>query len=343
MTVTLSPTPPNRPDLEEKTRFLLDPASYGGTTRQVTLVETHMARVFLTEDHAYKMKKPVRSSYLDFSSLDKRYGVCSEELRLNRRLTDDVYLAVVPLRMVAGGALVLGGDEGLAVEWLVKMRRLPDDDCLVRRVDSVQADELLPLLRRLCDFYRRSEPVRITGEQYLAHFRRQIGALWRQLLLPALALDPRLINPLASGLLQFIDSQATMFTRRAEEGRILEGHGDLRPEHCFLTTPPQIIDCLEFDRDLRCVDPVDEVGYLALECEMLGRPDLAEFVRATYTEECADQPPEQLTFFYRAYRALLRGQLAGAHLLDGDIAEPDKWRQKTERYLAAAREVAGRL
>ncbi|KUJ83044.1 hypothetical protein AWR36_010925 [Microbulbifer flavimaris] len=343
MTVTLSPTPSNQPDLEEKTRFLLDPASYGGTTGQVTLVETHMARVFLTDDHAYKMKKPVRSSYLDFSSLDKRYGVCSEELRLNRRLTDDVYLELTALRMQPGGALVLDGEGGLVVEWLVKMRRLPDRDCLVKRIDTVTETELTPLLRRLCDFYRHSEPLQMTGEQYLAHLRRQIGALWRQLLLPGLELDPRMVNPLASGLLQFVDSNTDLFARRAEGGRILEGHGDLRPEHCFLTTPPQIIDCLEFDRDLRCVDPVDEAGYLALECEMLGRADLSEFILTIYGRECDDEPPEKLSCFYRAYRALLRGQLAGAHLLDGDIAEPEKWRQKTDRYLAAASDYANRL
>ncbi|WP_237068088.1 hypothetical protein [Microbulbifer guangxiensis] len=343
MTVTLSPTPPSRPDLEEKTRFLLDSASYGGNTRHVTLVETHMARVFLTDDYAYKMKKPVRSSYLDFSSLDKRYGVCSEEVRLNRRLTDDVYLGVVALRMTSAGTLQLGGDEGLAVEWLVQMRRLPDGECLARRMASVTTTELAPLLQRLCGFYRNSAPVPMTGEQYLAHFRRQIGALWRQLLLPALELDPRLVNPLTSRLLQFVDSESTLFASRAEHGHILEGHGDLRPEHCFLTTPPQIIDCLEFDRDLRCVDPVDEVGYLSLECEMQGRADLAGFIRETYADTCADEPPQQLSIFYRAYRALLRGQLAGAHLLDGEVAEPDKWRHKAARYLAVAQEYAARL
>ncbi|GAA5524572.1 uncharacterized protein Rv2004c [Microbulbifer aestuariivivens] len=352
MAVTLSPTPSNQPGLEEKTRFLLDPASYGAATTRVTMVETHMARVFLTDQHAYKMKKPVRSSYLDFSSLDKRYGVLNDELRLNRRLTDDVYLKLAALRLLPGGALYLddghardGGDggDGVAVEWLVQMRRLPEADCLAQQIGAVPKQALSPLLRRLCDFYRDSQPIAMSGDQYLAHLRRQIGALWRQLLLPGLALDPRTINPLASDLLRFVDHSTDLLAQRAEGGRILEGHGDLRPEHCFLSTPPQIIDCLEFSRDLRCVDPLDEVGYLALECELLGRADLSEFIAATYAGECADQAPERLCWFYRAYRALLRGQLAGAHLLDANVAQPERWRQKTQRYLQSARDYAHRL
>lgn len=324
------------PGLDEKTRFLLSPASYPEGTGKVCLVETHMARVFLTDHFAYKMKKPVRSSYLDFSSLDKRYGVCSEELRLNRRLTDGVYLDVVALRLDARGRLTLE-EGGVPVEWLVKMRRLREDAALPQLIDQATPETLAPLLQRLCDFYRDAEVINLGADQYLGHLRSQCEDWRERLLAPELSLDAGEINEVTEALLDFSRRQAELLGGRAEKGRIVEGHGDLRPEHCFLTQPPQVIDCLEFNRTLRCVDPVDELSYLALECELLGRKDLGDGALESYYRCRDDRPPEALSRFYRANRALLRAHLAAAHLQDGEIPEPDKWQRKTRTYLEAAR------
>lgn len=330
----MDPIDADRPDLEEKTRFLLSPDSYPEGTAVVRLVETHMARVFLTDRHAYKMKKPVRAHYLDFSNLDKRYGVCREELRLNRRLTDGVYLDVVPLRLTGDGRLTFG-EEGAPVEWLVKMRRLPQGDCLTERIGKLAAADLQPLLERLCTFYRRAEVIPLSAAQYLERLRRHTARFRDDLLLPQLEQDGTEIRELASSLLNYTDCRSALLGERAESGLIVEGHGDLRPEHCFLTEPPQVIDCLEFNRDLRCVDPLDELSYLALECELLGREDLAATVVDSYCGR--EAPPDSLSPFYQAYRAFLRARLAAAHLLDGDVAEPDKWLHKTRDYLDAAR------
>jgi len=331
------------PGLDEKTRFLLSPASYPEGTAEVRLVETHMARIFLTDHFAYKMKKPVRSSYLDFSSLDKRYGVCREELRLNRRLTDSVYLDVVALRVDARGNPTLE-ENGVPVEWLVKMRRLREDAALPRLIDSATPETLAPLLQRLCDFYKDAEVIALSAGQYLAHLRRQCEDWRNQLLAPELSLNGGEIHEVAEALLDFSRRQGELLGGRATAGRIVEGHGDLRPEHCFLTQPPQVIDCLEFNRTLRCVDPVDELSYLALECELLGRKDLGEAALERYYRCCDDRPPESLSRFYRANRALLRAHLAAAHLQDGaarllhkQVPEPGKWRDKARIYLEAAR------
>jgi len=322
------------PDLDDKTHFLLNPASYPEGTTSVRLVETHMARVFLTDHFAYKMKKPVRSSYLDFSSLDKRYAVCLEEVRLNRRLTDNVYLNAVPLRLDAPGRLTLG-DSGTPVEWLVHMRRLPEAASLPQRIAALSTAELAPLLQRLQDFYRAAVPIPLTGSQYLGRLRRQVDSLRAALLAPELAqkltLDRGAIEEVARALVAFCEQRQALLDERG--ARIVEGHGDLRPEHCFLTAPPQVIDCLEFNRTLRCVDPLDELSYLALECELLGRADLAaQVVRS------AGDAPAALVAFYQCYRALLRAQLAAAHLQDGRVAEPDKWRHKAHTYLDAAQQ-----
>ena len=329
---------PGLPGLEEKTQFLLSPEVYPEETGAVCLVETHMARVFLTDHFVYKMKKPVRFDYLDFSSLDKRYGVCSEELRLNRRLTDDVYLDVVALRLTADGKLSFG-EEGTPVEWLVKMRRLQESDCLHQQIAGTTADSLAPLLRRLQDFYRSAAPVPLSAAQYLARLRQRIETVRSGLRIPELALDGGEIDALATGLHEITVDSHELLGGRATNGHIVEGHGDLRPEHCFLTEPPQIIDCLEFNRDLRCVDPLDELCYLALECELLGRPDLCAYIVGSYSEDGA--PDACLVAFYQGYRAFLRAQLAAAHLLDDQVATPDKWRRQTRAYLDAAARALG--
>ena len=323
------------PDLSAKTEFLLQPAHYPEATTCVELVETHMARVFLTDYFAYKMKKPVRSSYLDFSSLDKRYGVCREELRLNRRLTDDVYLELVPLQLTANRQLSLR-DGGTPVEWLVKMRRLPEAACLANAIDRVTPGDLGPLLERLCAFYRSALPVPLSGPQYLQRLREQCQQLHRDLQPPAFELDRVGLDRIAAALLRSIEQLAPLLSARAEAGKVIEGHGDLRPEHCFLTEPPQVIDCLEFNRVLRCVDPLDELSYLALECELLGREDLADTIVSSHYLCSGDEPLTALSNFYRAYRAFLRAQLAAAHLLDRDVAEPEKWKHKARVYLQTA-------
>ena len=110
--------------LESKLAFLRRPASYGGCTRRVETIETHMSWVFLTDAHAYKLKKPVHQDLFDFRSLAARRHYCEEELRLNRRLAPDVYLGIAVLSIDRLGRLHLG-QHGTVVDWLVRMRRLP--------------------------------------------------------------------------------------------------------------------------------------------------------------------------------------------------------------------------
>ena len=118
----------NAPTLGDKVRFLGCPATYSCAPGQVVARETHMSWVFMAGDRVYKLKKPVRFAYLDFSTLDRREAACRAEFLLNRRLAPDIYLAVVPLTISSSG-LAISGD-GPAVDWLVVMRRLEENDTL---------------------------------------------------------------------------------------------------------------------------------------------------------------------------------------------------------------------
>jgi aminoglycoside phosphotransferase family enzyme len=123
---------------------------------------------------------------------------------------------------------------------------------------------------------------------------------------------------------------------RVRASQVLDGHGDLRPEHVCLERPPVVIDCLEFNAELRRVDPFDEIAFLALECEMAG----AAWVGERLWEGCAralpDPAPPALRWLYTAYRALLRARLALAHLLDPSPRTPSRWVPLTLRYIGRA-------
>jgi aminoglycoside phosphotransferase family enzyme len=325
------------PGLGAKVAFLSLRASYPEATTQVTTVETHLSWVFLTDRHAWKLKKPVRSPDFDFTTVTARRLNCAEELRLNRRLSDDIYLDIVPLSLDSGGRLRLTGD-GHPIDWLVKMRRLPAARMLDRLIVDGMAtnDDGRHVVSRLARFYRASTPVGISGTAYRDGFARGIAANLRELSTPAYGLPAELIAAIGMQQRKLLEHRPELFDERTEVGRIIEAHGDLRPEHICLEAEPQIIDCLEFSRELRILDPADELAFLALESERLGAPAIASTIFETYTGITGDVPPAPLLAFYQSYRACVRAKLAIWHLNDPEPREPSKWVARAQDYLQLA-------
>lgn len=327
------------PGLEAKVAFLRRPDSYPepDTTRHVESVETHMSWVFLTDRFAYKLKKPIRYDSLDFRSPELRRRDCEEEVRLNRRLTTDVYLGVVALLLGPEGRLTLEGP-GRPVDWLVHMRRLPADRMLdARLADPTLAEaEVRPAALRLARFYAEAPPAERSAEAYAKRLAEGTRGDLAELERPEFGLPRERVRSLAHAQLAFLDGHAALFDRRVREGRIVEGHGDLRPEHIGLVDPPAIIDCLEFSLELRLVDPADELAFLALECERLGRAEVGRWFLATYAEVAGDRPPEELLRFHRTHRALRRAKIAAWHLEDPKVRDRARWRARARRYLELA-------
>lgn len=325
------------PTLEAKVAYLGNPVSYPEATCRVERVETHMSWVFLTDRHAWKLKKPVRQSYLDFTTEAARRFYCSEEVRLNRRLTHDVYLESVALTVGADGQLRFGGD-GVVVDWLVKMRRLPADRMLdhLIRAGSVRAADVESVVAVLCRFYRDRETVAMAPREYRARFVAGIADNVRELSNPEFALPQAAIQQACAGQRALLERAPELFDERARSGRIVEAHGDLRPEHICVEPLPQIIDCLEFSRDFRILDPVDELAFLALECERLGAAWVPQVILDTYTRHGGGAVPVSLVHFYQSYRASMRAKIAIWHLKEPAIANPAKWRAQALDYLRLA-------
>ncbi len=330
----------------ERVAFLSDPGNYPEGTRGVEAIETHLSWVFLTDRHAYKMKKPQRFDHHELGTVEARGRHCRMEVRLNRRLSDDVYLGVVPLYAIAGGGFDFRDEGGEVAEWLVKMRRLDGELMLDRvlRAGTLHRRDLRSVVRLLADFYRTCAPEPVSGPELRARLAARTADNTRELGRFTPHLDARALDRLGDGLLAFIEDRADLFDRRVEEGRIVEGHGDLRPEHICLEVPPRIIDCLDVSRELRIVDPAEELGFLALEFERLGAASRAPWIFEEYAAASGDRPDARLVHFHQAFHAGSRAKLALWHLLDASPRDPARWPPLARGYLdLAARHLAAAL
>ena len=296
-----------------------------------------MSWVFLTDYHAYKLKKPVRYSFLDFSTLEARRRDCEEELRLNRRLAGDVYIDTIALAVDAQGSLHLEGN-GEPVDWLVKMRRLPGArmmDNAIRR-HAITQQEIHQVGEKLALFYQQAAPEDMTPAEYRHRLSRYINENRQELQRPEYGLNPSTIHVITYAQLSLLTDKRWLFDQRIEQGHIIEAHGDLRPDHICLQDPPVIIDCLEFKREFRLLDPADELCFLAVECEWLGTKHIGDEIFNAYSQITGDTPDAHLIAFYKIYRACLRAKIALWHTTDGTVQDHPKWFNKAQDYLRIA-------
>ena len=335
--------------MREKVAWLATLCHYPGHPQTVEVIETHFAWVFLAGTRAYKLKKPLQQASMDYRTLSRRERACREELRLNRRLASDVYLRVLPLLRDRGGALTLrrvsGGGSRVA-DWLVEMRRLPTARMLDRVIGAggPRPADLDRLAARLAAFFKHAERRPQTDAAYRSRLRREIHRNADELGARDLRLRRRLVGGVIRAQLDFLARHPGAFAGRG--ARLIDGHGDLRPEHVSLGGSSRgvcVIDCLEFDRGLRRLDPAEEIAFLALECARLGAAEAAEGMILRYLGASGDAAPPALLHFYASRRAALRAQLASWHLRDAAFAgQRREWRARAHSYLEDARRHAQR-
>ena len=240
--------------------------------------ETHTGLVVLVGDLAYKVKKPIRTDFLDFSTLERREQVCQRELELNRRLAPDSYLGVAHLDTPWTDSR----------EPVLVMKRQPESSRLstMVRCGEPVAGQLEAIAAVLARFHRGAQrgpcvetqgsvdAVRHRWDANIAEMQQFVGTI----------IDEHRIAAVHRLAVQFIAGRELLFTRRIRDGRIVDGHGDMLADDIFcLPRGPEILDCLEFDDTLRYVDTIDDAAFLAMDLEFLGRKDLGEFFLAHYT------------------------------------------------------------
>lgn len=306
-----------------------DPGVFPDSAEEVEVVQTHLSVVCLAGGSAYKFKKPVRLPFADFSTLESRKEFCGQELALNRRLCPEIYLAVVPLRRRRDGSLTcLDREGGEIVDYAVRMRRLPADRMLDRllAVDAVREADVRAIARRVVAFHRgadRGEPVLRWGDpDRLAGFAR---ANFDEIRPEAGRLFPvPLLAALESRTRRDFDRWLPVLRRRASEGRVVDGHGDLHARNICLTDPPAIYDCIEFAPAFRCGDVATEHAFLVMDLRFRGHPELAaayldEVIRESRDPEIRDLMPPLVR-----YRAVVRAKVSAVAAGEPEIPAADR-------------------
>ncbi len=331
---------PSGLELKDKIRFLSDPAAYPHAPEGVEAIETHMSWVFLAGDRVYKLKKPVKYPFLDFRTLEKRKQDVLDEIRLNRRLSPDVYFGTRTLCQAEDGSLLLNG-RGTIVDWLVEMQRLPEDRTLqsLMAVDKVAPEDIGRVVEVLASFYRSLPPADISADALIGRFEDEHRETAAVLSDPMMEMDSYRVSAVLKEFDASFDVARPMLRDRLAAGRIVEGHGDLRPEHIFLTNPIEIIDCLEFSQRLRMLDPFEEITFLGLEAAQMGAGWVQGALYAGLSDALQDSVPPALMAFYWRYRALLRARLALVHLSETRVRKPEKWRPQARHYISLAEEA----
>lgn len=320
------------PDLTEKVAFLLR----GAFASAPEAIETHLSWVFLTAERVYKLKKPVVTAFLDHRTVEARQADCEAEVALNRPFAPGVYLGTVALATGPDGALVLGGLGPPIVDWLVVMHRIPETWFLswrlAARSDPVLSGEVESLVGHLLACYCSGI---VTPAEAAGHRRRLLGGLRldrAELLRSDRPFDRAEVRQLLDRLDEAV-TRSSLLDGRAE--RIVDGHGDLRPEHVVLGSRPAVIDRITYKRELRLVDPVYDLALLAVECERLEAGGFGDEVLLRYLAEAADPAAPALVALYRSLRATTRARLSLAHLHDGD-RDAARWLDRTDAYLDIA-------
>jgi uncharacterized protein len=316
--------------LPEFIEDLLDPATYGHRPDRVELVQTHISYVLLAGEHVYKIKKPLDLGFLDFSSLDLRKHFCEEEVRLNSRLCAGLYYGVEPINKSEEGIRI--GGNGEAIEYAVHMRRLPAgkmmDELLTR--DGLSLEMIGRLADRLVRFHAGTgtgpELAAVGGfEAFARHWRENFEQLEPYVGKTISARSFERLRVFADAML----SREEPFLRRRErEGRIKDGHGDLRCESVCFDFPEEgavcISDCIEFGDAYRISDAGLDVGFLAMDLDARGRPDLSDLLIGLYCAASGDvELPVALPAF-KSYRAAVRGKVKSLQAAGAEVPPPDR-------------------
>jgi aminoglycoside phosphotransferase family enzyme len=296
----------------EGIQSLLNPASYvHSVDGQVVLHETHISWILLAGGFAYKIKKPLQTDFLDYSTLSKRHHACCEELRLGSRYADGLYLDVVPITFEDEHICVDG--DAQPIEFAVRMRRFDADALLSDRLakNLVTVDHVVQLAANIASIHGNAmrlereidEVVPRIFEQAKQNFQFLLGE-------PSLRQDAT-VHLLENWTGAYFESHREQFQTRAKCGFVRECHGDL---HCgnvvYWKDHFVPFDGIEFNSEYAWIDVISDVAFLVMDLQELRHPELSSAFLNAYLEQTGDYRALVVLRWYLVYRALVRSKVA---------------------------------
>lgn len=315
---------------KEQINSLLSEGEFPGKTGKRELIETHISWVILCDEFVYKIKKPVQYSFLDFSTLALRLHYCNREIELNKRLTRNVYLEVLPVCKCQDN-IFIGGRKGTTIDYAVKMNRLDTEKQMDKLLTQhlVTKSDVKKLAEKIASFHKSTTIIYEKDFSDIGEKFNDLGAekkfITEQLGIP--------FGDIVSNAIKFsdkfMDTNKDLIAYRFRQGFCRDGHGDLHSRNIFLLPEPVPFDCIEFNDDFRQIDVLNEVAFLCMDLDAFGYPDLSAVFLKYYNEFFpAMKTAEEgnLFIYYKSYRANIRAKVNG---LRAKSATTDEERTKS--------------
>jgi uncharacterized protein len=312
--------------LDDLIPALSDPSIYPHRPDSVQVVQTHISVVFIAGDLVYKIKKPLDLGFLDFTTLEKRRHFCEQEVRLNSRFSEGIYLGVVAIHQGPFGINLKG--EGTEIEAAVLMRRIPDDRLLIGmlRHDRVTPELLDRLADRLAYFHShavRGPQITSFGSTHVIlqnlkeNFEQTIPYIGR-------TIDAQTHNQVSTLAMEFLEKHQDLFRARMESGFIRDCHGDLHLEHVIILDEIMLYDCIEFNDRFRYGDTAADLAFLLMDLDFRAYPAFANRIAHRYADSSGDSDVLRLLGFYKSYRAFVRGKVEGFILDEPEVSQLER-------------------
>lgn len=317
---------------EAKVRSLSRKEAYPFPVESIEVRHTHISAVFLADDVVYKVKKPVKLPFLDFSSVALRHHFCEEEVRVNSPWAPGVYLGVVPVVVGHDGYRFEG--DGEVVDWAVKMTRLPELVTLRSRLNhgELRKSDCERVARRIAEIHRTATAY--SGDEAreaVSSFRTLWMDNWRFAeQLPEEIITRSVLERIACLTERWLDYGQNLLMNRAEQGWIRDVHGDLRLEHVYYfpdsSSPGDVVilDGIEFDPGFRRIDVVADMAFLTMELCFMGFPELADAFANAYFAESGDSTGLDVLPLFAVYRSAVRAKVAAILACESEVPEADR-------------------
>ncbi len=298
-------------------------------------IQTHISYVILTEKYAYKIKKPLNTSFLDFSSLEQRKYYCERELQLNRRLAAEMYLEVLPIKE-KDGEFYISQEEGEIVDYALKMQRMDNSremDELLKK-GEVTETHIEKIAQKIAHFHQEIEV--IDKPFSLEAYKNRFNAINEQREFVENNLEPgyaRYMDEAIAYSDDFLQENQKLLKARHEQGMIKDGHGDLHSKNIFLYDDPIIFDCIEFNDRYRHLDVLNEIAFFCMDLEAYKANALSDYFYQKYStlipeSNFSEQDRFNLFTYYKCFRANVRAKVTAMAV--PDIKDENKRKEKTE-------------